>query len=167
MKKLLRKGFSFRLKPSVDVEARLANYVGAARFLWNKVLALNLARLENKQNLLWYPEMSFWFTLWKKSEEDGFLKEPPSQALQQKLRDLEKAFKDAFDKKQPLKRIPKFKRKGMSDIPCYPQGFKLDEANRRVRPCKPDMSLLHTSSKRESQKPISIHMRELWACSKC
>ena len=53
MKKLLRRGFSFRLKPSVDVEAKLANYVGAGRFLWNKVLALNLTRLENKQNLLW------------------------------------------------------------------------------------------------------------------
>ena len=76
--------------------------------------------------------MSFWLTLWKKSEEYGFLKDPPSQALQQKLRDLEKAFKDAFDKKQPLKRIPKFKRKGMSDTLRYPQGFKLDERNRRV-----------------------------------
>ena len=132
MKKLLRKGFLFRLKPSVDIEARLANYVGAGRFLWNKVLALNLVRLENKQNLLWYPEMSFWLTLWKKSEEYGFLKEPPSQALQQKLRDVEKAFKDAFAKKQPLKRIPKFKRKGMSDTLRYPQGFKLDERKRQV-----------------------------------
>ena len=35
-------------------------------------------------------------------------------------------------KKQPLKRIPKFKRKGMSDTLRYPQGFKLDERNRRV-----------------------------------
>ena len=72
MKKLFRKGFLFRLKPSVDIEARLASYLGAGRFLWNKVLALNLARLENKQNLLWYSEMSFWLTLWKQSEEYGF-----------------------------------------------------------------------------------------------
>jgi len=132
MKKLLRKGFLFRLKPSADIEAKLTNYVGAGRFLWNKVLALNLVRLENKQNLLWYSEMSFWLTLWKKSEEYSFLKEAPSQALQQKLRDLDQAFKDAFDKKQPLKRIPKFKRKGMSDAIRYPQGFKLDETNKRV-----------------------------------
>ena len=132
MKKLLRKGFLFRLKPSADIEAKLANYVGAGRFLWNKMLALNLTRLEAKQNLLWYGEMSFWLTLWKQSEEYGFLKEAPSQTLQQKLRDLERAFKDAFDKKQPLKRIPKFKKKGMTDTLRYPQGFKLDETNRRV-----------------------------------
>ena len=132
MKKLLRKGFLFRLKPGADIEARLANYVGAGRFLWNKVLALNIARLENKQKILWYSVMSFWLTLWKQSEEYGFLKESPSQALQQKLRDLDRAFKEAFDKKRPLKRIPKFKRKGMSDTIHYPQGFKLDERNRRV-----------------------------------
>ena len=130
MKKLFRKGYLFRLKPST--ETQLGNYVGAGRFLWNKVLALNLARLEEKQNLIWYQEMSFWLTLWKKSEEYGFLKDAPSQALQQKLRDLDKAFKDAFDKKQPLKCIPKFKKKGMSDTLRYPQGFKLDEVNRRV-----------------------------------
>ena len=132
MKKLLRKGFLFRLKPSADIEAKLTNYVGAGRFLWNKVLALNLARLENKQKLIWYREMSFWLTLWKKSEEYGFLKQAPSHTLQQKLRDLEKAFKDAFDKKQPLKRIPKFKRKGMSDTLRHPDGFKIDEKRSRI-----------------------------------
>jgi len=112
MKKLLHKGFLFRLKPSADIEAKLTNYVGAGRFLWNKVLALNLSRLENKQNLLWYSEMSFWLTLWKKSEEYGFLKESPSQALQQKLRDLDKAFKEAFDKKQRCETHSKIQTKG-------------------------------------------------------
>jgi len=132
MKKTFRKGFSFRLKPSADIEARLANYVVAGRFLWNKALALNLDRLENKKNLLWYQELSFWLTLWKQSEEYGFLKESPSQTLQQKLRDLDRAFKDAFDKKQPLKRIPKFKKKGISDNLRYPQGFKIDEEKKRI-----------------------------------
>lgn len=132
MKKILRKGYLFRLKPSAEVKAKLANHVGAGRFLWNKILARNLSRLENRQNLIWYQEMSFWLTLWKKSEEYGFLKEAPSQALQQKLRDLDKAFKDTFDKKQPLKRIPKFKKKGMSDTLRYPQGFKVDEDQKRI-----------------------------------
>ena len=132
MKKILRKGYLFRLKPSAEVKAKLANHAEAGRFLWNKIFALNLSRLENKHNLIWYQEMSFWLTLWKKSEEDGFLKEAPSQALQQKLRDLDKAFKDAFDKKQPLKRIPKFKKKGMSDALRYPQGLKVDEDQKRI-----------------------------------
>ncbi|MEM7175007.1 MAG: hypothetical protein AAF443_03640 [Chlamydiota bacterium] len=61
--------------------------------------------------------MSFWLTLWKQSAEYGFLKE---------------RLKTPSTKKQPLKRIPKFKRKGMPDTLRYPQGFKLDERNRRV-----------------------------------
>ncbi len=132
MKKTFRKGFLFRLKPSLETEGKLANYVGAGRFLWNKALGLNLCRLENNQKLLWYQELSFWLTLWKQSEEYGFLKEGASQPLQQKLRDLDRAFKDAFDKKQPLKRLPKFKRKGFSETLRFPQGFKIDEKRKKI-----------------------------------
>ena len=82
---------------------------GQSRFVWNKVLALCLARLDNKQNLLWYNEAAYWLTLWKSSEDFGFLKQCHSQVLQQKLKDLEKAFRDGFDKNQPLKRMPVFK----------------------------------------------------------
>ena len=53
------------------------------------------------------------------------MKECPSQAIQQKLKDLEKAFKDCFDKKQPNKRLPRFKKKGQGDSFRYPQGFKV------------------------------------------
>jgi putative transposase len=102
------------------------------RFVWNKALAINLSRLENKQSILWYNEMDFWTKLWKASDEYSFLKTVHSQTLQQTLKNLEKAFKDGFDKKQPLKRIPKFKRKGQSDSFKYPQGFKLSQDKSRV-----------------------------------
>jgi putative transposase len=82
------------------------------------------------QSLLWYQELAFWLRLWKRSNEYGFLKECPSQVLQQKLMDLEKAFSDAFDKSQPLKRLPVFKRKGHGDGIRFPQGFKIH--NRRI-----------------------------------
>jgi len=91
---------------------------------------MNLERLENKQKILWYHEMAFWLTFWKQSDEYGFLKECPSQVLQQKLKDLERAFKDCFDRNQPLKRTPVFKKRGLNDGIRFPQGFKLD--NRRI-----------------------------------
>lgn len=78
----------------------------------------------------WYNENAFWLTFWKKTEELNFLKTCDSQALQQTLKNLDKAFKDAFDKNQPLKRIPKFKKRGVGDSFRYPQRFKFD--NRRV-----------------------------------
>lgn len=68
----------------------------------------------------------------EKSEEYGFLKQAHSQSLQQTLKQLERAFKDAFDKHQPNKRLPKLKRKGQKDSFTYPQGFKLEQENNRV-----------------------------------
>jgi putative transposase len=91
---------------------------------------MNIQRLESKQGILWYNELAFWLTLWKRSDEYFFLKECPSQVLQQKLMDLERAFRDCFDRKQPLKRLPVFKKKGMGDSIRFPQGFKID--NRRI-----------------------------------
>ena len=132
MNKTIRKAFKFRLNTTPEINQKLVNYAGGCRFVWNKALALNLARLNQKQPILWYEELNFWATLWKKSEEYGFLKDLPSQVLQQKLKDLDKAFKDAFDKNQPLKRIPVFKRKGQSDSIRYPQGFKVDQQGSRV-----------------------------------
>jgi putative transposase len=133
MNKTIRKAFKFRLKVSTENNQKLTNYAGGCRFAWNKALALNLDRLNKKQPILWYSELCFWATLWKQSDEYGFLNELPSQALQQKLKDLDKAFKDAFDKNQPLKRIPVFKRKGQSsDSIRYPQGFKIEQEENRI-----------------------------------
>ena len=119
---------------STETDQKLKNYTGGCRFVWNKALALNLERLNQKQPILRYDALDFWSKLWKHSDEYGFLKDLPSQVLQQKLMDLDKAFKDAFDKNQPLKRIPVFKRKGQSnaDKIRYPQGFKIEQQTNRV-----------------------------------
>jgi len=126
----IRKAYKVRLKTNNKIENNLVRYCGSARFLWNKCLAMNLDRLEKRQAILWYNELAFWLTVWKQSEEYGFLKECPSQVLQQKLKDLERAFKDCFDKIQPLKRTPVFKKRGLHDGIRFPQGFKID--NRRI-----------------------------------
>ncbi|WFE69514.1 transposase [Thiomicrospira sp. R3] len=132
MKNTIRKAFKFRLNPKPDQAQKMVGFAGANRFVWNKALAMNLFRLENKQSILWYHEMAFWLTLWKQSDEYGFLKTAHSQTLQQTLKNLERAFKDGFDKTQPLKRIPVFKRKGLGDSFRYPQGFKLEQDTNRV-----------------------------------
>ena len=117
---IVRKTFKFRLKPSDDQLQKMHEYYGHCCFLWNKLLSMNLERLENKQKLIWHREADYFSKLWKKSNEYGFLKEVPSHCLQQKIKDLDKAFKDAFDKKQPLKRLSKFKRRGVNDRFRFP-----------------------------------------------
>ncbi|WP_211217171.1 RNA-guided endonuclease InsQ/TnpB family protein [Psychromonas hadalis] len=100
--------------------------------MWNKALAINLFKLENKQKLCYYQEFDFFSKLWKKSEEYGFLALSPVQTIQQTLKQLERAFKDAFDKNQPLKRMPTFKKKSGNNSFSFPQGFKIDNNGKRV-----------------------------------
>lgn len=125
------KAFKFQLKTQQAIEALLSCFDGQSRFVWNKAWALNKARLANGSRVMRYNELAFWLTLWKQSEEYGFLNEAPSQVLQQKLKDLDRATMDGFSKTS-RKRMPHFKKKGMSSGIRFPQGFKLDEANRRI-----------------------------------
>ena len=126
----VRKAYKFRLKTNAETDALLHRFCGCSRFLWNKCLAMNLERLEAGHHILWYNEQAHWLRLWKSSEEYAFLKECPSQVLQQKLMDLERAFRDCFDRNQPLKRLPVFKKRGRGDALRFPQGFKVE--NRRI-----------------------------------
>ena len=94
---------------------------------------MNLERLENKQKLIGYREADYFSKLWKQSNEYSFLKEVPAHCLQQKLKDLDKAFKEAFDKKQPLKRIPIFKKRGLNDSFRFPEPKHIQIENRRIK----------------------------------
>lgn len=127
-------GYQFRLEPKPSQVDHLSQSLGANRFVWNKLLAMNLFRLEQRQPLLWYQEMAWWITLWKQSEEYGFLSDAPAQSLQQTAKALDRAFKDAFDKNQPNKRPPNFKRLGKNEAGIhYPQGFALDQGNAVIK----------------------------------
>ena len=130
---IIRKAYKFRLKPDHEQVAKLHSFAGHCRFVWNKVLALNLKRLEEKKPLIWYHEADFWAKLWKQSDEYHFLKEAPAHCIQQKLKDLNKAFKEGFDKKQPLKRIPRFKKKGMGDGFRFPEPKHIQVEHRKIK----------------------------------
>lgn len=123
---LIRKAYKFRLNTNAETAQEMSQYAGDCRFLWNKALALNLFKLENKQHICYYQELDFFSKLRKKSAEYSFLKLSPAQTLQQSLRQLERAFKDGLDKTQPLKRMPTLKKCHNSNSFSFPQGFKLD-----------------------------------------
>jgi putative transposase len=129
----IRKAYQFKLKPSHKQQQQLLQIAGSCRFLWNKVLAINEDRLRNRQKKKWYQEADYWSKLWKHSEEYGFLKEAPAHCLQQKLKDLEKAFKDGLDKSQSLKRIPKFKKKERHNSFRFPEPKQIRLDNRRIK----------------------------------
>ncbi len=113
------------------IERKLAQFAGCSRLVWNKALSFQKQRLNAKQPCLDYAGLTKELTQWKKQEELFFLKQVHSQALQQSLKNLSQALKEAFDKTNP-KQFPKFKKKGQRDSFRYPQGFKVDNDNSRV-----------------------------------
>ena len=59
-----------------------------------------------------------------------FLSDVPAQALQQSLKNLERAYTNFFEKRADF---PKFKKKGQRESFRIPQGFALDNQNGRVQ----------------------------------
>lgn len=127
------KAYRYRLKPTKEQASQLESYVGHCRFVWNKCWQINIERLKQKQRIMYYREMDFFSKLWKKSDEYGFLKECPAHCIQQKLKDLEKAFLDCFDKSQPNKRLPTRRKKNIHDSIRFPQPEHIELDYNRIK----------------------------------
>jgi len=126
----VRRGNKFKIEPNGKQVFLMYIYADHNRFVWNKALALQKERLENKEKLYSYNALSGMLPEWKSYHP--FLKEAPSQTLQQTLMRLDTAIWAALDKTDP-KRFPVFKKKGKCRISfTFPQGFKVDERNSRV-----------------------------------
>lgn len=130
---LVNKAYKYRLKLNQEQIGKCEAYAGHCRFLWNKFLQINLLRLRNKQKIMYYQEMDFFSKLYKNSTEYGFLAEAPAHCVQQKLKDLEKAFKDCFDKTQPNKRLPRMRKKNIHDSFRFPEPKHLELDNNRIK----------------------------------
>ncbi len=128
---ILRQAFKFRLEPKPVARILLAKFAGCCRLVWNKSLALQKELLEAGKKCVSFSQLCNQLTQWKRQEELVFLSDCHSQPLQQVLKNLARALKEAFNKTNP-KRFPRFKKKGQRDSIRYPQGFKIDQLNSRV-----------------------------------
>ena len=84
----LRKAYRFRLFLTEQQELLLVRFCGCARFVWNKALTLQMGRLEGGVPLLQYGDLAKLLTLWRASEEYGFLAEGPVHTQQWSLKFL-------------------------------------------------------------------------------
>ena len=121
--------YKFELRPNGEQERNVRRFAGSCRFVYNKALALQQERHKAGEKKLGYAGLCTLLTEWKTQAEMLWLSETPSQALQQALKNLERAYKNFFEKRADF---PRFKKKGQSDSFRYPQGIKLDQGNSRV-----------------------------------
>ncbi|MDW1584558.1 MULTISPECIES: transposase, partial [unclassified Vibrio] len=106
--KILR-AFKFRLKVDEEQQSAFWKQAGACRSVWNLFLKRQQYRLKRGHSVENYATMCLHLTQVKK--HFTFFKEVDSTVLQQTLKDLDKAYKDAFDKTQPNKRMPVTKKR--------------------------------------------------------
>ena len=127
MKRL--QAFKFQLRPNGQQERDMRRFAGACRFVFNHALALQNENHEAGNKYIPYTKMASWLIDWKSSPETAWLKESPSQPLQQSLKDLERGYKNFFQKRAAF---PRFKKRGQNDAFRYPQDVKLDQTNSRI-----------------------------------
>ena len=122
------RAYKYELMPDGEQLRQMRRFAGACRFVFNKALAMQKSRYEQGEKKLGYAGLCKALTEWKAQTETAWLNETPSQALQQTLKNLERAYANFFEKRADF---PRFKKKGQSDGFRYPQGIKLDQDNSR------------------------------------
>ena len=103
----MNKGVKFRIYPNSKQKDLINKTLGCCRLIYNKGLVMRKDSFDNGSKI-GYKETSSMLTKLKKDNEYSFLKDVDSIALQQSLRDLDRAYKNFFNK---LANYPNFKSK--------------------------------------------------------
>jgi putative transposase len=128
---IIRKAFKYRLYPNVQQEKKLAVQFGHTRFVYNHFLVerqnyYNAHKNDPDKKGLTYVDTNKMLTALKRTKECEWLKEADSQALQEALRNLDKAYQKFFAKQA---KYPKFKNKTADQSVHYPQRFLVSVSN--------------------------------------
>ena len=120
--------FKFELIPKGEQALDMRRFAGARRFVFNKALDSQQKTYATEKKQLSFAQLCKHFVAWK--QEFAWRKEAPSQALQQSFKDLDKAWQNFFAQRAAF---PKFKKKGRCESFRFPQGFKIDQLNSRIK----------------------------------
>lgn len=115
------KAYRYRIYPTTEQKALLAKTFGSCRWFYN--FALNLTNETYKATGKGLSRNEIINKLPELKKEFEWLKEVPSQALQQVALDLSSAFLNFFEKRA---KFPNFKKKSNKQSVRFPQSIKLE-----------------------------------------
>ena len=126
-----RQAFKYELRPNGAQVRQLRQFAGSCRYVFNRALALQQDRYAQGEKHLSYAALCRMLTTWRHAEDTAWLSAAPSQALQQKLKDLDRAYAHFFAKRA---KFPRRKKRGRRDSFRYPapKQIKLDQDNQRI-----------------------------------
>ncbi|KAA3644085.1 MAG: transposase [Chloroflexi bacterium] len=122
---LIRKAFKFRLYPDRSQQQALAVQFGHAHFVYNYFLAVRREHYAQTGAGLSYADTTGQLSVLKRHPDHLWLQEADSQVLQQKLKDLDRAYKNFFEGRA---RYPRFRSRRHRQSIRYPQRVKVDLA---------------------------------------
>jgi putative transposase len=123
--------YRFVLRPTGNQRQQMCKIAGCCRFVFNRALAIQMERGSLGEAELDYESLCQRMIEWRRAPESNWLAEAPVGALQQALRNLERAFV-RYRARQA--RYPTFKRKARSDsFRCSNLGgLKLKQTRDRI-----------------------------------
>jgi len=120
------KSYQYKLLPTKDQAQMFAQWAGSCRYLFNLGLEHRKINWDSFQVSQTYASQCKELTQLKKEEEVQWLKDVPSQCLQQSLRRLDRAFQNFFE---GLAKYPRYKRKNLNDSFCFPDPKQFSISN--------------------------------------
>ena len=109
----------------------LRQALGNSRFIWNKLLEMNIEKYKKEGKFLFEFDMDREITRIKR--EYPFLMQSPAMTLQQIARKLDRSLKLFLKHKKEGVGFPKFKKKSKYDgILIFPQGFRFEGNKLRI-----------------------------------
>ncbi|CAK0754246.1 transposase [Gammaproteobacteria bacterium] len=126
-----RQAYKFQIMPNGEQMRLMRKFAGSCRFVYNVALKLQKENHEAGKPFIGYVVMAAKLPILKICLKTKWLKESPSQSLQPVLKDLDRAFKNFFERRASF---PRFKKKGKGDSFCYPdpKQFKVDSSNSKI-----------------------------------
>jgi len=124
------KALKVRLYPTKKQKEVIASQIGATRYIYNRALALKIFAYKKFGKNIGKFDLIKHTTKLKKREKTAWLKEIDSQALQQSISNMDRAYKSFFKSGFGF---PKFKSKHSSKQSYqYPQRVKLNEKQSKI-----------------------------------
>ena len=121
----IKKAFRYKLRPTTEQEQHFWQFAGAARWVWNEMLAERKRIYEETgKGVSPYEQMRRLTTL-KREPDTGWLRSIHSQVLQEPIKQLAQAFVNFFEKRTSYPRFKK--RKHINQSFSYPQGVKVKD----------------------------------------
>lgn len=92
----MERGFKYRIYPNASQRNQIARTLGCCRFVYNRALDVKKSAYAKTGKTVSWTELSRMLPVWKRDPATSWLAQVDSMALQQSIRDLDRAYKNFF-----------------------------------------------------------------------